>query len=201
MNNETDELTPQERQAFAGLNREITPPSFLENRIVEKLKADGVIRTRTPTWLPSFPKIGLAFALLLAVFSVGAIVGARWSSVPATKIEKPGFILIVQEFRPELRAKTREEEMQRVKEYGAWARDLGRRGLLIGGEKLKDEGRLLSQPNRSEAIVEVPSNASEGAVAGYFLLPSTDYNQAVAIAKSCPHIKHGGTVELRQIDF
>jgi len=201
MNNETDELTPQERQAFAELNREKMPPSFLENRIVERLKAANLIRTGRLGWFPGYPRLAVAFALLLVTFSLGAIVGARRASVPATKTDDPGFILIVRQFRPELRAKTPEEEMQRVKEYGAWARDLGRRGLLIGGEKLKDEGRLLSQPNRSAAVVEAPLNASEGSIAGYFLLPSSDYNQAVTIARTCPHIKHGGTVELRQIGF
>jgi hypothetical protein len=201
MNNEADELTPQERQAFAGLYRDKTPPSSLENRIVEELKAAGLIRTRKLTSLPSYPKLALAFALLLVVFSVGTIVGARRSASPATKADQPGFILIVRQFRPELMARNPAEETERVNEYGAWARDLGRRGLLIGGEKLKDEGRLLSQPNRSDAIVEAPLDASEGAVAGYFLLPSSNYEQALTIAKTCPHLKHGGTIELRQIDF
>ncbi|MCM3873543.1 MAG: hypothetical protein ND895_22900 [Pyrinomonadaceae bacterium] len=198
MKQETDELTPQELELFAGLEREKMPPPFLENRIVEQLKGAGVIRTRR---LPGYLKIAAAFALLLAVFSVGAIVGARRSSGPATKPTQAGYILIVREFRPELRAKSLEEERLRVKEYGTWARDLGRRGLLLGGEKLKDEGRLLSQPNQSSDIVETSSGASEGATAGYFLLPAVDYNQAVTIARTCPHIKHGGTVELRQIDF
>jgi hypothetical protein len=201
MKQEMDELTPQERELFAGLEREKMPPSFLENRIVEQLKGAGVIRTRWVGRKPGYLKIAAAFALLIAVFSVGAIVGSRRSSGPATKTDQPGYILIVREFSPELRAKSPEEERQRVKEYGAWARDLGRRGLLIGGEKLKDEGRLLSQANQSSDILETSSEASEGAVAGYFLLPSGDYNQAVTIAKTCPHIKHGGTVELRQIDF
>ncbi len=201
MNNETDELTPQQRQAFAGLDREKMPPSFLENRIVEQLKEAQLIRTRTRGWLPVFPKIAVAFALLIAVFSVGAIVGSRRSAVTPTKAAEPGFILIVRQFSPELEAKTPEEERLRVKEYGAWARDLGQRGLLIGGEKLKDEGRLLSQQNGSAAIAETPLKASEGAIAGYFLLPSSSYDQAVSIARTCPHVKHGGTVELRQIDF
>lgn len=200
MNNETDELTPQERQAFARLNREKTPPSLLENRIVEQLKGAGVIHTRRLGWHPGYPKIAMALALLLVVFSVGAIVGARLSSGLATKMDQPGFMLIVRLSSPELEAKTPEEERQRVKEYSAWARDLGRRGLLIGGEKLKDEGRLLSQPKGGAAVAETPSKASEGAVAGYFLLPSSDYDQALTIARTCPHIKHGGTVELRQVE-
>lgn len=200
MNNESDELTPQERQAFAGLDREKMPPAFIENLIVEQLKAAKVIRKRRPAWLSGYPKTVLAFALLLAVFSVGALVGARRSSRPARKTDQPGFILIVRQFKPELRAKTPEEAQQRVREYGAWARDLGGRGLLIGGEKLKNEGRLLNQPNQSSAVAETRSEDSEGAVAGYFLLPSSNYEQAVTIARTCPHIKHGGTVELKQIE-
>lgn len=200
MSNEMEELTPQERQALAGLNREKMPPSFLEDRIVAQLKAVEVIRSGRPAWLPGYLRIAMASALLIAVFLVGAMVGARRTAVPNTRAKEPGFILIVRQFSPDLRAKTPEEELQRVREYGAWARELGRKGLLLGGEKLNDEGSLLSQAKGSSAIAETATPTSEGAVAGYFLLPASDYNQAVSIARTCPHIKHGGTVELRQIE-
>lgn len=200
MNHEIDELSPEERRAFAELTREQMPPSFLEERIVEKLKAAHLIRSPRLGWLPSYQRIGVAVALSLAIFITGAIVGAQLITAPPKKSDSSEFMLILRMSSPEMEAKTPEEELQRVKEYSAWARDLERRGLLTGGEKLKDEGRFLSQVKDGAAVAETPSRATEGAIAGYFLMPASDYDQAVAIARTCPHLKHGGTVEIRQIE-
>jgi hypothetical protein len=200
MNKEADELSPEERRAFAELNKEQMPPSFLEERIVEKLKAITVIRSGRLGWLPGYQRIGIAFALSLMIFVTGAIVGARLIAAPPKKSDSPEFMLILRMSSPEMEAKTPEEELQRVKEYSAWARDLERRGLLTGGEKLKDEGRFLSQVKEGAAVAETPSRATAGAIAGYFLMPASDYEQAVTIARTCPHLKHGGTVEIRQIE-
>ena len=49
-------------------------------------------------------------------------------------------------------------------------------------------------------LSENRASLGEGGVAGYFLLPSSDYDQALSIARTCPHLKHGGAVELRQIE-
>ena len=200
MNNEIDELSSEERRAFAELTKEQMPPSFLEEQIVEKLKANNVIRSPRLGWLPGYQRIGVAFALSLAIFVTGAMVGARRVSAPPKKSDSPEFMLILRMSSPEMEAQTPEDELQRVKEYSAWARDLERKGLLTGGEKLKDEGRFLSQVKEGAAITETHSNAAEGAIAGYFLLPASDYEQAVTVAKTCPHLKHGGTVEIRQIE-
>jgi hypothetical protein len=200
MNHEPDELSPEERRAFAGLTKEQMPPSFLEEQIVEKLKGANIIRSRRPGWLPSYQRIGVAFALSLAIFVTGAIVGARRISAPPPKSDLPEFMLILRMSRPEMDARSPEEELQRVKEYSAWARELERRGLLTGGEKLKDEGRVLSQVKENSAVAETPSKAAEGDVAGYFLMMASDYDQAVTIARTCPHVKYGGTVEIRQIE-
>lgn len=200
MNQEPDELSPEERRAFAGLTKEQMPPSFLEEQIVEKLKEANIIRSSRPGWFPGYQKIGVAFALSLAIFVIGAMVGAHRISAPAQKSDVPEFMLILRMSRPEAEAKSPEEELQRVKEYSAWARDLERRGLLTGGEKLKDEGRFLSQVKESATVAETPSKAAEGDIAGYFLMPASDYDQAVTIGKTCPHIKYGGTVEIRQIE-
>lgn len=199
MNNETDELSPEERRAFSGLTKQKTPPGFLEDRIVAQLKATNVIRAGKSGWLPSYSGVGVAVALSLAIFVAGALVGRGISTAPK-RPDLPGYMLIVRTSSPNAEARTPAEELQRVKEYSAWARDLSQRGLLIGGEKLKDEGRLLTQANENATVAETPSKPAEGSIAGYFLLPSSDYEQAVTIAKTCPHLKHGGTVELRQIE-
>ena len=67
----------------------------------------------------------------------------------------------------------------RVDEYRAWARDLRARNVVIDGVKLKSASSPLS---------------------GYFMIRARDLDEAKRIAATCPHIRHGGTIEVREID-
>ncbi len=86
--------------------------------------------------------------------------------------------------------------MERVNEYSAWARAARQQGSLLTGEKLMDDGRLLS--GAAMALLEPGSGGEEG-IQGYFLIRATDYRQAVAVASGCPHLKYGGLIEVRRI--
>jgi len=35
---------------------------------------------------------------------------------------------------------------------------------------------------------------------GYFLIKAQDMNAALAIARTCPHLKYGGSIEIRPIE-
>ena len=81
-----------------------------------------------------------------------------------------------------------------VGEYQAWAGSLARQGQLVGANKLKDEpGRWISAPTAGET-------RSRSDVSGYFLVSASGYDEAVEIAGSSPHIKYGGTFEIREVD-
>lgn len=69
--------------------------------------------------------------------------------------------------------------MERVDEYRAWARDLRTRNVVIDGVKLKSAPSPLS---------------------GYFMIRARDLDEAKRIAATCPHVRHGGTIEVREID-
>lgn len=81
-----------------------------------------------------------------------------------------------------------------VQEYRAWAASLANEGRLVGANKLTDEpGRWIS----AFAAVETRTGSD---VSGYFLVSASGYEEAMEIARSSPHIKYGGTFEIRQID-
>ena len=67
----------------------------------------------------------------------------------------------------------------RVDEYRGWARDLRAENVVIDGVKLKSAPSPLS---------------------GYFMIRARDLDEAKRIAASCPHVRHGGTIEVREID-
>lgn len=81
-----------------------------------------------------------------------------------------------------------------VGEYRAWASSLAQEGRLVGANKLMDEpGRWISAATAGET-------RTRSDVSGYFLISAAGYNEAVEIARSSPHIRYGGTFEIRQVD-
>ncbi len=92
------------------------------------------------------------------------------------------------------------EEMQKVLEkYLAWADKLRKDGRHRGGEELKDGGRVMSIKNGKVAI-DGPYTETKEIVGGYFLYEAKDLDEATEIAKGCPHLGFGGSVEIREIN-
>lgn len=84
------------------------------------------------------------------------------------------------------------DEAARVTEYRAWAGRLQRAGQLVSAEKLKDSARLLE----GDALVASPEPGPQG----YFLIRARDMAEAEAIARDCPHLRHGGRVSAQAVD-
>ena len=196
-----DELSQEERQAFAGLPREKVPPSGLEERVVQSLKQSGVLSPPGKIVGSNAVRIGLAVAASLLFFVLGAAV-MRWWSRPAQNPDLPEFMLVLRQTRDQDQQRTAEEELRIAKEYGNWARQLSRQGISVNGEKLKDEARTLRMVDgRPAGANEINRTGSGFAnIAGFFLIKTTGYEHAVKIAESCPHLKYGGTIEVREID-
>jgi hypothetical protein len=78
-----------------------------------------------------------------------------------------------------------------VAEYSAWGRGLRAAGKLVSAEKLNDAP--------SEWFGGSVSIAGGERLGGFFLIRARDAVEARQIAEACPHLKHGGRVELRAI--
>lgn len=78
-----------------------------------------------------------------------------------------------------------------IAEYSAWAQGLRAAGKLVSAEKLKDAP--------SEWFGGSVSIATGERLGGFFLIRVHDAAEARQIAEACPHLKHGGRVELRAI--
>jgi len=73
-------------------------------------------------------------------------------------------------------------------------------GAVLDGEKLTDDARSLKFVEGQPVVSIADAETRKTAIAGYFLIRARDYQEAIAIAESCPHAKYGGTIEIRQID-
>lgn len=195
-----DQLRPEERAALAALAREEVPPAFLEERVVRALKEENLICDRRAVWPGKVGKVALAAAAAMALFLLGGWVGARWATAPASESDLPQFLLILRSSAHEVQADTPEEGVRKYREYEAWGGELQRAGRLLGGEELKPESRLLRAVDGRVAVSESLPGQAEGVIAGYFLIRAEDYNHAATLAERCPHLRYGGSVEVRQIN-
>ena len=111
------------------------------------------------------------------------------------------FILLLHE-DPSGFSQASPEEMQSViAEYSAWRDNLIKNGQLVGGNKLKDEGgRHLTLQGGNLRVVDGPFAEAKEVMGGYFIIAAADYDAAAALSSSCPHLKYGGRIELREID-
>jgi hypothetical protein len=194
---EFDPLTPGERAELERW-REATPSPALEQRIVGALRADGAIAA------PARRRTAALAAAAMLIFAAGVAAGRalpRETPLPATEqrvgIERgpaaPGLrrFMLLLTAAPAVDAG---EEAARVKEYGAWAAGLTTRGALATGEKLGDGGATLTPAG---TVTDEPPPDD---LQGFFIIVAADLAQAVAVARTCPHLRHGGRVRVRAIE-
>lgn len=171
------------------------PSMELKDRVVDALEAAEPARPVHPGVWRS-PATYLRAVLALALMATGAWIGA-WYATPGTPPPdpRPEFVLFLYDDPIAEAARTPEQARRTVEEYKAWAGGLARAGKLVAGEKLTDERRLFGAVTGSGPVV--PEGTMLG---GYFVIRAGSEEEAAAIVAGCPHLVHGGTIELRRID-
>lgn len=86
-------------------------------------------------------------------------------------------------------------ESELVREYGAWAGRLAQRKALVMGERLNDDVATFLTGH------EPDPSARETApyISGFFLVRASSLSDATAIALTMPHLRYGGSVEVREV--
>ncbi len=90
-----------------------------------------------------------------------------------------------------------EETQKVVNQFYAWFERLTQEGIAKGGQPLMDGGKVVSGKKRT--VADGPFAESKEAIGGYFLLQVADLDAAVEIAKQCPALDYGLTVEVRAV--
>jgi hypothetical protein len=186
MTRENDDASPAEGRIASGLARELSPPPEAEERIVRELASRGLIRPRRR----AFPAAWMGVAAGLALLSAGFLIG-RGSAPRQPAPPEPRYVLFLLRGSEEGTPRPVEEAV-RVEEYRAWARGLARAGRYVTGERLDD---------RSERLGAGPSPAvpAEEEVRGFFIVSASDFEEALAVARGCPHLRHGGRILVRPV--
>jgi hypothetical protein len=79
----------------------------------------------------------------------------------------------------------------------AWFDGLREQGKVKAGQPLGAQGRIISASKGR--VADGPFVESKEAVGGYLILQNTDLDQATAIARSCPTVEWGITIEVRPL--
>jgi hypothetical protein len=164
---------------FDRLPREIEPARDLEDRTVTELRRAGLLRTRS-----GHRQAWLLLAASLLLFLSGVATG-RALDRPTAPDDRPRFVLLLMDSPP---AESREAEMRIVEDYRRWATDLRGAGRFVSGARLDARG---------EAIPVARENTEK--VEGYFVISAGSFDEAVRVAKTCPHAARGGRIIVRPI--
>jgi hypothetical protein len=152
---------------------EQSPPAELTDRVVARLRAEGLIRTeRRSAWV----SLAASAAAVVLAFAAGWYTATR-------KPDGDRYLLL-------LYGTPAPRNEARVEEYRAWAAAQRRLGREVHGERLG--------PN--ELVVGQERAPAPRALLGFFLVTADGDADAAEAARSHPHLRHGGAIVVRPID-
>ncbi len=93
---------------------------------------------------------------------------------------------------------TAEQRQQMTKQWNDWFDQLSTAGKVQHGRPLGLGGRVVSGP-KGERVVDGPYAEAKEVVGGYLFLTVADLDEATAIARQCPGLPIGLTVEVRPV--
>lgn len=110
------------------------------------------------------------------------------------------FMVVLRGHDPEFKTYQREEARKIMERYYAWVEKLKTENRYRGGSPLKEGSKLLSGRKNFVVIMDGPYALHREALTGYFVIEAAGLAEAVEVAKSCPALSHGESVEVLELD-
>jgi hypothetical protein len=113
----------------------------------------------------------------------------------------PNFVLLLHQ-NPKMLSNASPEEIQKIlAKYGAWREELVRTNKMRAGIKLgNDGGRHMRVAGEKISVTDGPYSESQEVLGGLFMIEAANYDEAVAIARTGPHLIGGNWIEVRSVD-
>jgi hypothetical protein len=171
---------PELAPLLAALPGSMSPPEALERRVLRATQSRRVV-----------PR-AMAAAAAVVLFASGFAVGRVATEAPTPDAGSNQYALLLYEGANYRDPQSGSVE-DRVAEYRTWARELSQRGMRVSGERL-ERGGVELQPSGA-----VAPSASDGAerISGFFIITAANRAEAERVAKTCPHLRHGGRVVVK----
>lgn len=195
-------MSKKDLQGLRALRASPPPPAELEERVVNELKTQGLIRSMTGGAGIMKWHYAVNAAIAVVALGIGLALGARFDgapeqAAPQEAAERTGHEYVLLLYEDESYDAPAPGKMaERIGEYSQWAREVTATGKYVTGKKLTDDGVLLLPGGGRENVFPA---AEQGVLEGYFVITARDLEEAASIAETCPHLRYGGAVSLRRL--
>ncbi len=106
------------------------------------------------------------------------------------------YLLLLYDNSPSLRALSPEEMQKATEKYMAWSKmPFTQAGKRLG----MDAGKILRPHNGKPKVTDGPYGETKEALGGFYLIEAENYDKAVELAMTNPHVEYGGVIEVRHI--
>jgi hypothetical protein len=167
------------------------PPATLESRVERSLIAAGLLRDsrRGRNWRAP---LSVALAAGVVCFAAGFGIGASRHNLDGRTASphEPRFALLL------YGAPVGQPSPSDVEEHKRWAARLATEGHSIYGEKLASGGASLPPFPARATPIDLPDSALQG----FFVISAPSEAEAIEVARSSPHHRHGGRIVVRRIE-
>jgi hypothetical protein len=107
------------------------------------------------------------------------------------------FLMLFRNEKMENNMPPSKEQMDAVmKQWQEWIRGIAEKGKYVSTNRLISEGKTLKPGN---VISDGPYAEVKEVVGGYLLVKANSLDEAIELAKSCPNLNYGGSVEVRSM--
>jgi len=101
-------------------------------------------------------------------------------------------------FRGRDMSESRHQQQKTMEKWTVWFKDLTAKGhLKEPGHPLVATGKVVS--GRRKTVSDGPFAEAKDIIGGYVVIEATDLSHAAELAKGCPILEIGGSVEVREI--
>jgi hypothetical protein len=89
------------------------------------------------------------------------------------------------------------EQMQvYMKMYQDWVGGIAAQNKFVEGKGLSTEGKVIKS---NQLITDGPYAEIKESLAGFIMIKAKDFDEAVSLAKDCPILQGGNSVEVRKV--
>jgi hypothetical protein len=173
-------------------------PTFIHLNVIERMKNEQLLRVPRPLLQNNLAGISMATLFLVGCIAAGYFFGVSKAFQPtapmAANTGKEKFVLLIH--NDDTPPANPEEQFEA---YSTWLANI-KASRFADGEALHGDRIVIAETAGQVEMTEkpLPPNNAE-AVSGFFIFEADNMADAQAIARTCPHLRYGGTLELRKV--
>lgn len=107
------------------------------------------------------------------------------------------FLMLIREDLDSYGKMTPEEMQEDIARHIQWVEELVKNGNFKGGNPLTPTGKYVR--GRDRIVTDGPYIETKEGISGFYFLLAPSLEEATEIARGCPSLSIGGTVEIREV--